>query len=244
VAQDTPRRTPSLVAAKLLPELPIDVRLLGAAIAARQLRPNCRPAVECRIISTMRSLARYLTHPQVTIDSTVPVSSWSLNSVGRARAEAAGNAAWLSDTTQIVSSGERKAVETAEIIARKMRIAVEIREAMHENDRSATGFLKPDEFEAVADQFFSRPHTSIRGWERAADAQLRIVREVEQVLVRKQAGDVLFVGHGAVGTLLFCHYSGFAIDRVHDQPGGGGHCFAFAKEGRRILHPWRRMEDL
>ena len=192
----------------------------------------------------MSGLARYLTHPQVRIDPTAPVPSWSLNAVGRARTEAMANKAWLSDTTQIVSSGERKAIETAEIIAKELGITVEVRQAMHENDRSATGFLQADEFEVVADQFFSRPLTSIRGWERATDAQLRIVREVEQVLDRKQAGDVLFVGHGAVGTLLLCHYSGFAIHRAYDQPAGGGHCFAFSIEGRRILHPWRRMEDL
>jgi broad specificity phosphatase PhoE len=192
----------------------------------------------------MSGVVRYLTHPQVRIDPTVPVPSWSLNSVGRARTEAIRNEAWLVNTAQIVSSGERKAIETAEIIANELGITVEIREAMHENDRSATGFLEPDEFEAVADQFFSLPLASIRGWERAVDAQERIVCEVEQVLGRNQAGDILFVGHGAVGTLLFCHYSRFAIHRTHDQPAGGGHCFAFAKEGRGILHPWRRMEDL
>jgi broad specificity phosphatase PhoE len=147
-------------------------------------------------------------------------------------------------TTQIISSGEPKAVETAEIIARKLNIAVEVREAMHENDRSATGFLPASEFEAVADQFFAQPTVSIRGWERAIDAQLRIVREVEHVLARNRAGDVLFVGHGAVGTLLFCHYAGVAIDRTHDQPAGGGHYFAFIKDRRRVVHPWRRMEDL
>jgi broad specificity phosphatase PhoE len=55
---------------------------------------------------------------------------------------------------------------------------------------------------------------------------------------------VLLVGHGAVGTLLFCHYAGFAIDRIHDHAAGGGQCFMFAKDGRRLLHSWRRMEDL
>src|SRR5690242_21067669 len=115
---------------------------------------------------------------------------------------------------------------------------------MHEYHRSATGFLMPDEFEAVADQFFAQPRISVRGWERAIDAQLRIIREAEHVLARHTPGDVLFVGHGAVGTLLFCHYAGVAIDRVYDQPAGGGQCFAMVKDGRRILHPWRRFEEL
>jgi broad specificity phosphatase PhoE len=187
---------------------------------------------------------RYLTHPQVKIEPAVPVPSWGLSDVGRARTEALANAGWLSGTTQIICSGERKAIETAAIIAGELKVTVEVRDAMHENDRSTTGFLPPDEFETVADQFFAHPLASIRGWERAIDAQLRIVREVERVLARNRSGDVLFVGHGAVGTLLFCHYSGFAVGRAYDQPAGGGHYFTLVKDGRRVLHPWRRMEDL
>ena len=196
------------------------------------------------IIQVMTSLVRYLTHPQVRIDPAVPVPCWSLNSIGKARAEALAGKGRFVGTTQIIASGERKAIETAEIIAAKLKVGVEVREAMHENDRSATGFLAPEEFEAVADKFFAQPQTSIRGWERAIDAQARIVREVEDVLARHELGDVLFVGHGAVGTLLLCHYSGVAIDRAYDQPAGGGHCFAFVEEGRRVLHQWRRFEDL
>lgn len=185
---------------------------------------------------------RYLTHPQVKIEPTVPVPSWGLSELGRTRTKTLAKTGWFSDTTQIVASGERKAVETAVIIAKELKVTLEVREAMHENDRSATGFLPPSEFDMVANQFFAKPHASIQGWERAIDAQLRIVREVEHVLARNQSGDVLFVGHGAVGTLLLCHYSQFAIDRVHDQPAGGGHYFAFVKDGRRVLHSWRPME--
>jgi broad specificity phosphatase PhoE len=192
----------------------------------------------------MTNLIRYLTHPQVKIDPVIPVPSWGLNEVGRARTEAIASTGRLSETRQIISSAERKAIETAEIIAARLNIEVEVREAMHENDRSATGFLMPDEFEAVANQFFAQPHTSIRGWERAIDAQLRIVREVEHVLSRKRPGDVLFIGHGGVGTLLYCHYAGFAIGRTYDQPAGGGCFFAFTGDGRRVQHSWCRLEDL
>jgi broad specificity phosphatase PhoE len=192
----------------------------------------------------MPTSIRYLTHPQVRIDPAVPVPSWGLSAAGRRRTETLARAGRLSGTTQIVSSGERKAIETAEIIAGGLSVTIEVREAMHENDRSATGFLPPNEFETVANQFFAQPTVSVRGWERAIDAQLRIVRQVEHVLARNREGDVLFIGHGAVGTLLFCHYSGLPIDRAHDQPAGGGHFFAFVKDGRRVLHRWRRMEDL
>src|SRR5215471_14172605 len=80
-------------------------------------RSQLVPKPSARHESTMSGIARYLTHPQVRMDPTVHVQLWSLNSVGRARTEATANRAWLSETRQIISSGERKAVETAEIIA-------------------------------------------------------------------------------------------------------------------------------
>ena len=191
----------------------------------------------------MARVVRYLTHPQVAIDPNVPVPQWGLSVQGRARAQALARAGWLAGTTRIVSSGERKAVETADILAAALRLEIEVCEAMHENDRAATGFLPPDEFEAVADRFFQQPEESVRGWERAIDAQRRIVREAEAVLRRDATGDVLFVGHGAVGTLLYCYYAGLPIDRAFDQPAGGGNYFAISLEGHRVLHPWHPMEQ-
>jgi broad specificity phosphatase PhoE len=189
------------------------------------------------------TLVRYLTHPQVHVDPLVPVPSWGLTSVGHDRVRALVAAGWLSATTQVISSAERKAVETAQPIATALSVKHEIREAMHENDRSATGFLPPAEFEGVADAFFNHPEQSVRGWERAVDAQIRIVNEVEAVLGRQTQGDILFVGHGAVGTLLYCHYTKAAISRLYDQPDGGGCYFTMMRDDRRVLHSWRRLED-
>ena len=83
----------------------------------------------------------------------------------------------------------------------------------------------------------------VAGRERAQDAQARIVREAEVVLERAQIGHVLFVGHGAVGTLLFAHYAGLPISRANDQPPGGGHYFSLIRETRAVVHPWRRIEE-
>src|SRR5262245_45577051 len=98
----------------------------------------------------MTRLVRYLTHPEVQIDPAVPVPSWRLSAVGRVRVRALIQAGWLRGTTQVVSSPEPKAVETAQPIADALRVALEIRADMHENDRSATGFLPPTEFESMA----------------------------------------------------------------------------------------------
>jgi len=70
------------------------------------------------------TLVRYLTHPEVKIDPAVPVPSWGLSEIGRARAEAIAGTGRLSGTTQIISSAERKAIETAEIIAAGLNVDV------------------------------------------------------------------------------------------------------------------------
>ncbi|MGX5829180.1 histidine phosphatase family protein [Mesorhizobium sp. 43Arga] len=184
----------------------------------------------------------YVTHPQVQIDAAIPVPEWGLSDVGRARAVAMLDQPWVGAIRRIVSSGERKAMETAEILASPLGLAVEVRQRMHENDRSATGFLPPPEFEAVADQFFANPHESVRGWERAIDAQQRIVSEVEAVLDESGAGDIAFVGHGGVGTLLLLSLSGREISREADQPAGGGNFFAYDIGARRVVHGWRPID--
>lgn len=184
----------------------------------------------------------YVTHPQVQVDAKIPVPEWGLSDIGRARAFAMLDQPWVASIRRIVSSAERKAFETAEILATHLRLAVEVRERMHENDRSATGFLPPLEFEAVADQFFANPHQSVRGWERAIDAQHRIVSEVDTVLRTNDADDIAFVGHGGVGTLLLLSLSGREISREADQPTGGGNCFAYEIGARRVLHGWRPID--
>lgn len=186
----------------------------------------------------------YLTHPQVVIDPAVPTPRWPLSAKGRDRVEAILDEPWLKTIRRIVSSDERKAIDTASIIAAATGLECEIGERMGENDRSSTGFLEPTAFEAAADCFFADPGTSWNGWERAVDAQERIVRAIERVLATHPTEQpILFTGHGAVGSLLKTHLAGRAISRLEDQPAGGGNLFAFALFDRALLCDWTPMES-
>lgn len=195
------------------------------------------------------SIAYYLSHPEVQVDPAVPVPQWGLSDAGRARLAMLAGAGWLASVRRIVSSDERKAIETAEILVQVTNGArVEILPDFHENDRSATGFLQPAEFEATADTFFAAPEQSVRGWERAVDAQARIVGAVDAVLADGE-GPVLFVGHGGVGTLLKCHVKGEPIARSADQVAegghpGGGNVHAFSIAERRHLFGWTALEQV
>ncbi|MDO6965604.1 histidine phosphatase family protein [Rhizobium alvei] len=186
----------------------------------------------------------YVTHPQVMIDPSVPVPRWSLSPLGKARAEAAAKMPWVAKLGRIVASEETKAIETAEIMARRAGLSVEILPHSGENDRSATGFLVPAEFEKAADRFFAYPSDSFRGWERACDAQARIVGAVDRLLSNHDPDiPIAIVGHGGVGTLLKCHLGGVPIARDRDQPAGGGNLYAFRLADRSLACDWKPFDE-
>jgi broad specificity phosphatase PhoE len=188
----------------------------------------------------------FLTHPQVIMNPAIPVPAWPLSGLGRERLARFAGCSLLDRVTAIYSSGERKAVDSAEILSDRLGVPFTIAAELHENDRSATGYLPPEQFEAVADRFFAEPDTRVLGWERATDAQCRIVACVHGILERETtAGDIVIAAHGAVGALLLAHLSGMPISRRFDQPGsGGGNFFAWRRAPSALLHGWRSIDRL
>ncbi len=153
---------------------------------------------------------------------------------------------WVRSLEAVYASTERKALDGAEVLAAHCGLAMRLHAGLGENDRSATGYLPPEEFERVADAFFASPEASVRGWERALDAQRRVVAAVEAIdagLGTERA--VAIVAHGGVGTLLYCHLAGEAISRQRDQPPTrGGNYFAFTLRPRRVASHWLRFDEV
>lgn len=201
-----------------------------------------RPFIGDSRLGTVR-IAYFITHAEVEIDPSIPVPQWRLSTKGRARHEAFNRHGFVAGIGSVYASGERKARDGGEILARPLGLELQIVPALHENDRSATGFLPPQEFEATADAFFANPEQSIRGWERAINAQARIVAAVDTILEKDGgSGDIAIVAHGGVGALLLCHLLSVPIDRRYDQAPGGGNYFALDVTSRRLLHGWKRIE--
>jgi broad specificity phosphatase PhoE len=183
----------------------------------------------------------FVSHPEVVVDAGVPVPRWHLTDAGIAKLRRFAASGALAGVTAVWASTECKAIEAAGILAAALGLGVRVRADLGENDRSSTGFVPPPEFEQMADAFFAKPDVSIRGWERAADAQARIVAAVRAVVEGSPEGDVLVAAHGAVGALLRGHLLGAPISRALDQPGQG--CwFAVALPDWRLATPgWQAL---
>jgi broad specificity phosphatase PhoE len=185
----------------------------------------------------------FVTHPDVVIDPSIPVPQWSLSARGRSRMRYLLREHWLPHVAAIYCSTEQKAMDGA-MLAEALGMPFQQVAALGENDRSATGYLPKAEFEATADAFFAQPSESMRGWERAIDAQTRIIGAVEHLVsTAPGTGPIVIVSHGGVGTLLLCHLKSVSISRAEEQLGTtGGNYFLFQTPKGTLVHGWKPIE--
>ena len=183
----------------------------------------------------------FSTHANVVVDPNKPVPNWGLSQKGKERHLLFNSNTETKNITAVYASYEQKAIDGGLILSNHLGVALQKVETLKENDRSSTGFLYEEEFQATANDFFANPNQSIRGWEKAIDAQNRIVSAIKNIIsTDKSSGDIAVVAHGGVGTLLFCFLTGKEISRQYDQPpNGGGNFFTFYKYNIKIIHDWR-----
>lgn len=188
----------------------------------------------------------FISHPDVVVSKDVPVTQWPLSATGIARMRRALAQPWVGTLSALYTSGETKAIDAVRILSAHCGLPWTAVPALGEIDRSATGFLPPPEFERVAGAFFAQPETSVRGWERAVDAQRRIVDAVGAIVrAHAGAGAIGILSHGAVGTLLHCALTGTRIDRRWDQPHPGGGCYLeFSIATPRACAWWRPVDEI
>lgn len=186
----------------------------------------------------------FITHPDVVVDPDVPVPRWPLSERGRERMRLLLKHAWIPRIRAVFCSDERKALDGATILADHLGLNLNVDTTLAENDRSATGYLPHAEFQQVADEFFARPTESVRGWERAVDAQRRIAGAVSRLAERVPDGtSIAVVSHGGVGALLLCHIKDVPIGRSEEQPGtAGGHYFVCDFPGPVLRHAWKPID--
>jgi broad specificity phosphatase PhoE len=191
------------------------------------------------------SLLIFVTHPEVVIDPQVPVPQWPLNEIGRARMEGFAESLAGRNVSAVYASTERKAMDGAEIVASRLRLPYRTAEDLSENDRSATGYIAPPEFWEVVREVFANPTKSIRGWERAIDAQSRIVGAVTRIAREEPTtGDIVIVSHGGVGSLLTDHLQKVEIGQGSRPSHPGGGCYlVIEREPLTLARDWREIED-
>ena len=133
----------------------------------------------------------FVRHAEVELELDRPASTWQLTEDGRADAEEI--AARLAPVSRVLSSPEPKAVGTAEPLAARSGVEVEIDSRLREVGREANLPDYAAHRDAVRRYLAGEP---VAGWEPAADARTRFAEAIDGL------DDAAVVTHATVLSLF------------------------------------------
>jgi 2,3-bisphosphoglycerate-dependent phosphoglycerate mutase len=137
-------------------------------------------------------------HAMVVTDPAELYERWELSDEGRAAARALARERLWRPIGRIFSSPERKALETAHIIAGPNGMTVTAVEDLREVERPSGqwfGEEYPGGYAGAVRDYFARPEEATHGWEPPAVAQARMRACVEALRVWEPEGFAV-AGHG------------------------------------------------
>lgn len=132
----------------------------------------------------------------------VPTREWQLSPSGHADAERLAELLLPYAPGAIFASDETKAQQTAQPLANRLSLPVEIMADLREHERRTVGYLGHDAFQATMARFFAEPETLVFGEETAHQALSRFSAAIERALAAHPDGDVALFTHGTVLTLF------------------------------------------
>ena len=148
-----------------------------------------------RLILVRHSLPKFVTG--------VPANQWRLSDEGRCRCQPLAERLAGYQPTAVISSTEPKAIETGEICASLLGLAIETAAGLHELQRGVVRNMgSKEEFEAQVRRFFEQPDQLVFGNETADQAHARFSTAVAGVTARHATGHLSLVSHGTVMTLF------------------------------------------
>jgi broad specificity phosphatase PhoE len=143
-------------------------------------------------------------HAPVALDHSVPAETWQLTPEGHALAERLAALPILTGLRMVWTSPEPKAQATAKPLAHRYGAPLLVHPHLTELRRGPTSLPEQTMYEAAVRQAFATPETSVAGWERAGDAQRRIVGCVLELAAQTDKPFAV-VAHGLVLSLLLAH---------------------------------------
>ena len=150
-------------------------------------------------------------HSLPEIVENMPAREWELSEAGRVLAQKLAVRLNRYQPKVIISSVEPKAKQTAEMIAAKHNLDLQLVEGLHEHDRSKVGYLPKDEFQAAVREFFEKPAALVFGSETADACHARFEQAVVRSIMDQNLDKtVVIVAHGTVISLFVSRLTGIA----------------------------------
>ncbi|HEY0734571.1 MAG TPA: histidine phosphatase family protein [Herpetosiphonaceae bacterium] len=152
----------------------------------------------------MTQLLFLIRHAPVEQNMAVAAEHWTLSAEGRELAARLAALPILENVQAVWSSPEPKAQATAQPLVDRHKAAFLIHPDLAELQRGPSNLPDRETYETAVRQAFANPDISSGAWERAGDAQRRIVAAVSEIAAQA-SGPVAIVAHGLVLSLLVAY---------------------------------------
>ena len=167
----------------------------------------------------MKNYLILVKHSLPEINKDHSAHTWRLSAEGQLRAQQLAEQLKSFGPEVMVSSNERKARETADIVASRLQLSVQIVPDLREHDRSNVPYLSHDAFQRSIRDFFQKPDQLVFGRETATQAHARFYRAVHSVLNEQMNKTVLIITHGTVISLFVSRLTGSSGLELWEQLG-------------------------
>lgn len=138
----------------------------------------------------------------------LPATEWPLTDRGRRHCHTLAGRLQGYEPQIILTSTERKAQETGEILARAHSLPLEVVPGVHEHDRTGVPYYDRGTFLELVQHFFARPEELVFGRETADAALARFSKAVHSAMQTHGEATVTLVTHGTVLSLFAAPYAG------------------------------------
>ena len=141
-------------------------------------------------------------HAEAVLTAEVTAEHWQLSDRGRQQCLPLADRLAPHSPSIILSSTEPKAIETGQLISRRLKLPFDTALGLHEHDRSNVALVPREHFEQEMRRFFINPHDLVYGRESAEETKSRFLASVARVCRENPAGNLGLVTHGTVIALL------------------------------------------
>lgn len=180
----------------------------------------------------MNNTIYILRHAHTEIDSNIPPDKWGLSEKGKKRARNLAKKNTFDKVDVVISSGEKKAYQTALPIAQKLN--KKIIQASEINELNRPKFLGEKELNKTLKFAFTNPDKSINEWETANHALNRFDKAIKSIDRKHKNKKILIVSHGCVINLYFAKMLG-CQDKTHERMMKNDFCsYGIIKNGKVI----------
>lgn len=157
-------------------------------------------------------------HSSPAISDRMSYRDWPLSDEGRRLALRAAEYVAGFKPRQICSSDERKATDTAKVIARHCSLDVKVEPDLREHDRTGVPWRDAATRQQELQALFENPNEVVFGRESGSQALQRLTTAIDRVTTQ-MPGPWVLVSHGTVMALFLAKLTGCAALEIWSQLG-------------------------